>query len=93
MWEGLRKPTNLIVVVVTLLAYGCPPKAIVHAYGLDEPTVASWRERAGTHCQRVHHALIEQGQLDLIHVQADEIRVKGLQPLTIQPLVAEGICT
>jgi hypothetical protein len=26
---------------------------------------------------RVHHALIEQGTLDLVHVQADEIRVKG----------------
>ena len=25
----------------------------------------------------MHHALVEQGQLDLVHVQADEIRVKG----------------
>jgi transposase-like protein len=24
MMEGLRKPTELIVVVITLLAYGCP---------------------------------------------------------------------
>ena len=77
MWEGLRKPTELIVVVVTLLAYGCPLQAIVHAYGLDERTVASWRDRAGAHCQRVHQALIEQGKLDLIHVQVDAIRVKG----------------
>jgi IS1 family transposase len=77
MWEGLRKPTNLIVIVVTLLAYGCPLQAIVHAYGLDERTVASWRDRAGTHCHRVHQALIEQEKLDLVHVQADEIRVKG----------------
>jgi len=36
-----------------------------------------WRDRAGTHCQQVHHALIEQGKLDLIHVQADERQVKG----------------
>ena len=77
MLEGLRKPTELIVIVVTLLAYGCPVQAIVHAYDLDERTVASWRDRAGTHCQQVHHALIEQGKLDLVHVQADEIRVKG----------------
>lgn len=77
MWEGLRKPTEMIVIVVTLLAYGCPLQAIVHAYGLDERTVASWRDRAGTHCQGVHQALIEQGKLDLIQVQADEIRVKG----------------
>lgn len=33
--------TELIVVVVTLLAYGCPLQAIVHAYGLDERTVVS----------------------------------------------------
>ena len=77
MLEGLRKPGELIVIVVTLLGYGCPIQAIVHAYGLDERTVASWRDRAGKHCEQVHHALIEQGTLDLVHVQADEIRVKG----------------
>ncbi len=77
MLEGLRKPTEVIVIVVTLLAYGCPIQAIVHAFGVDERTVASWRDRAGRHCEQVHHALIEQGTLDLVHVQADEIRVKG----------------
>ena len=77
MLEGLRKPTELIVIVITLLSYGCPIQAIVHAFGLDERTVASWRDRAGHHCQLVHQALVEQEALDLVHVQADEIRVKG----------------
>ena len=77
MFEGLRKPKALIVIVVTLLTYGCPVQAIVHAFGLDERTVAAWRDRAGVHCQHVHQAMVEQGQLDLMHVQADEIRVKG----------------
>lgn len=77
MFAGLRKPHELIVIVVTLLAYGCPLQAIVHAYELDERTVASWRDRAGTHAQQVHQAVVEQGQLDLVHVQADEIRVRG----------------
>jgi IS1 family transposase len=77
MLEGLRKPMDLIVIVVTLLSYGCPVQAIVHAFGLDERTVADWRDRAGVHCQKVHQEIVEQGQLDLIHVQADEIRVKG----------------
>jgi transposase-like protein/IS1 family transposase len=77
MFEGLRKPKALIVIVVTLLAYGCPIQAIVQAFGLDERTVASWRDRAGIHCQQVHQAVVQQGQLDLVHVQADEIRVKG----------------
>src|SRR5437773_12299627 len=40
MMEGLRTPTELVVIVVSLLAYGCPIQAIVHAYGLDERTVA-----------------------------------------------------
>src|SRR5512135_319890 len=77
MFDGLRTSAELIVIVVTLLAFGCPVQAIVRAYGLDERTVASWRDRAGNQCQRVHEAIIEQGQLDLIHVQADEIRVKA----------------
>jgi IS1 family transposase len=77
MFEGLRKPMELIVIVVTLLSYGCPVQAIVQAFDLDERTVASWRDRAGAHCEQIHHALIETGQLDLVHVQADEIRVKG----------------
>jgi hypothetical protein len=71
MFEGLRKPKTLIVIVVTLLAYGCPIQAIVQAFGLDERTVASWRDRAGKHCQQVHQAVVHQGQLDLVQVQAD----------------------
>jgi len=77
VFEGLRKPKALMVIVVTLLAYGCPIQAIVQAFGLDERTVPSWRDRAGKHCQEVHQAVVHQGQLDLQHVQADEIRVKG----------------
>src|SRR6202158_5965889 len=77
MFERLRKPKALIVIVVTLLAYGCPIQAIVHAFGLDERTVASWRDRAGKQCQQVHQALVEQGQVATTQVQADEIRAKG----------------
>ena len=73
----LRKPVELIVIVVTLLSYGCPVQAIVQAFKLDERTVADWRDRAGQHCQQLHEAIVEQGKLDLVHVQADEIRVRG----------------
>ena len=79
MMEGLRTPTDLVVIVVILLAYGCPVQAIVHAYGLDERTVADWQKRAGQHCQRVHQAIVEQAKVVTTHVQADEIRVKGRQ--------------
>ena len=47
--EGLRTPTDLIVIVVIGLSYGCPVQAIVHASGLDERTVAEWQKRAGKH--------------------------------------------
>ncbi len=81
MFEGLRKPEELIVIVVTLLSYGCPPQAAVHAFGLDERTVARWQKRAGVHCQHIHEEQVMQGKLDLQHVQADEIRVKGCQKI------------
>jgi len=81
MFEGLRKPEEVILKVVILLSYGCPPQAIVHAFGLDERTVGRWQQRAGSHCQRLHQALVMQGQLDLEHVQADEIRVKGCKSI------------
>jgi transposase-like protein len=77
MMEGLRSPGELIVLVVILLAYGCPIQAIVHAYGLDERTVAEWQKRAGRHCQQVHQAIVEQANVATTQVQADEIRAKG----------------
>ncbi len=72
----LHHPAELLVLVVTLLCHGCPPQAIVAAFGLDERTVAAWLHRTGTHAARVHAATVETGQVDLGHVQADEICVK-----------------
>src|SRR5947199_2931394 len=76
MFEGLRKPVDLIVIVVTLLTYGCPVQAIVHAFGLYERTVADWRDRAGMHWQKVHEEMVEREKLELMDVQADKMRVK-----------------
>jgi len=71
----LRKAQDLVVIVVTLLAYGCPVQAIVMAFGLHERTVASWQARSGKHCQQVHEHMVEQPR-DLGQVQTEEIRVK-----------------
>mgnify|MGYP006300987741 FL=1 len=71
-----RKDDEAIVMVVTLLAYGCPPAAIVAALGWDERTVYSLQQAAGEHAQAVHEHLVEQPR-DLEHVQADEIWVKA----------------
>ena len=91
MFEGLRKPMEVVVIVVTLLSYGCPVQAIVHAFGLDERTVANWRDRAGAHCEQVHHVFVEAGKLDLVHVQADEIRVKGRNMIAWMGLCAVSV--
>jgi hypothetical protein len=72
----LHTPAEVLVLVLTLLSHGCPTQAIVAAFGLDERTVARWLAEAGRHCQRVHEHLVEQGQVDLQHVQADELWVK-----------------
>jgi hypothetical protein len=72
----LRTTADLVTLVLALLSHGCPPQAIVAAFGLDERTVAAWLLRAGAHCQRVHEHFVQRGQVDLQHVQADELWVK-----------------
>lgn len=76
----LRTAADLVTVVLTLLSHGCPPQAIVAAFGLDERTVVGWLARAGSHCQQVHAHLVQQGQVDLQHVHADELWVKLVGP-------------
>lgn len=78
----LRTPAVVVTQVVTLLAHGCPPQAIVAAFGLDERTVAAWQQRAGAHCQKVHEHLVQAGQVDLGHVQADELYLRTCRPPT-----------
>jgi transposase-like protein/IS1 family transposase len=71
----LHTDLNVVTLVVTLLAFGCPVQAIVFAFGFDERTVRRWQRVAGQHCQQVHAHLVEQPH-ELSQVQADEIRVK-----------------
>lgn len=64
-----------MVVVVTVLAHGCPVQVIVVAFGLDERTVHDGQMRAGRQCEQVHSHLVQQAR-DVGQVQADELRVK-----------------
>lgn len=73
-----HKPVAAVVQVVTLLAHGCPPQAIVAAFGWDERTVARYQAEAGAQCRRVHEHLVQAGRVDLSQVQADEIRVRAV---------------
>ena len=66
----------MVTLVLTLLCHGCPLQAMVAAFEFDERTVGQWQARAGCHCQQVHQAIVEQGQVELGHVQADELWVK-----------------
>jgi transposase-like protein len=75
VFSRLRTSAETVVIVVTLLAHGCPLQAIVAAFGFDERTVADWWARSGRQGQAVHEYLVEQPR-DLGQVQADEIRVK-----------------
>src|SRR5512142_2120756 len=72
----LKKTADLVTLVLTLLGHGCPLQAIVAAFGLDERTVAAWRDRAGRHGERFHAHHVLSGRVDLGHVQADELFVK-----------------
>ena len=71
----LRPSVEVVILVVTLLAHGCPLQAIVAAFGFDARTVAAWWAPAGRQGQAVQEALVEQPR-DLGQVQADESRVK-----------------
>jgi transposase-like protein len=71
----LRTSAETVSLVITLLTHGCPPQAIVAAFGFDERTVARWMGRGGVQGQAVQQHLVEHPR-DLGQVQADEIRVK-----------------
>src|SRR5512144_2043188 len=72
----LKQSLDLVTIVITLLCPGCPVQAIVAAFGLDERTVADWRDRAGRHGQRLHERVVLQGPVELGHVRADELYAK-----------------
>jgi transposase-like protein len=76
MFYRLRSDTTIVVLVITLMAYGCPLQAIVKAFGCDERTVKEWWQRSGEHCRVVHEHMVEQRQLNLEQVQADEIKAR-----------------
>jgi transposase-like protein len=72
----LKQPLDLVLLVLTLLAYGCPIPAVVAAFGLDERTIAAWQDKAGQHAKRVQEQLVCHGTIDVGQVQADELYTK-----------------
>jgi hypothetical protein len=76
VFHGKKYAPQTIVLVVTLLSWGCPLQAIVAAFDIDERTVRAWREQAGEHCERFHEECVTSQPMDLMQVQADEMYVK-----------------
>src|SRR3954454_25018681 len=74
----LKRPADLDTLVIPRLCHGSPVQAIVAAFGLDERPVADWRDRAGRHAQRFHEHRVLRGEVELGHVQADELYVKAV---------------
>ncbi len=74
LFAGLRTEEERVMLVVTLVAYGCPLAAIGVAFGLDARTVSAWMQRAGYHAYVFHRQQMR--RLDLGPVQVDELRLK-----------------
>ena len=71
-----RRPSaETVVLIVTVLAPGCPVQAMVAALGCDERTRAAWWARSGRQGQVVQEYLVEPPR-DLGQVPADALRVK-----------------
>lgn len=73
---GLKTASWLVLIIVTLLAYGCPIQAVVMAFGVDERTVGAWLEKVGQHGRQVQEQIVCQGQVAVGQVQGDELCVK-----------------
>lgn len=71
-----RYPNWVILLVLALLAGGCPVQAIVFAFGINEQTVATWQLAAGQHAQQVQAQKVCCGQLQGEQIQSDEMWVK-----------------
>ena len=76
MFSWKKTPVDSIVLVVTLLAHGCPVRALVAAFGVTAETVRTWAAEAGVHGAQVHRHLVLGACWSLLHGHADEMRVR-----------------
>jgi len=72
---NLKYPIWFVSLVLTLVTYGCPVKAIVAAFFVDEWTVMDWLLKAGKHGKAIQEQTVCDGNVELEQVQADELCV------------------
>lgn len=75
IFYNVHYPMWVVVLVLTLLAHGCPPVAIVAAMWIDERTIASWHQKAGRYAKKVQAKVVCNGQVELGQTQLDELCV------------------
>lgn len=75
MFHGLKTPKDTVILVLTLVTFGCPIQAIVRGFGFDKRTIKSWIVKAGLHCEELHQHLVIVTK-DHQHIQADELQAK-----------------
>ena len=73
---NIRYPIWVVVLVLSLLAGGCPVQAIVQSLYVNERTIASWQRLAGEHGKKVQEQKVCVGQLSGEQIQTDEMWVK-----------------
>jgi transposase-like protein len=93
LFYRLKTDPKIVLLVLTLRAYGCPLQAIVRAFEFDERTVTNWQKKAGEHCKAVHQELVVNQPRDLGEVQADEIRAKLQKRLVLWMAMAIQVTT
>lgn len=93
LFYRLKIDPKIVVLVLTLLAHGCPMQAVVRAFEFDARTVTNWQKKAGQHCQEIHQHLVTEQSRDLGQVQADEIRAKLQKRLILWMAMAIQVST
>ena len=76
LFYRLKTDPQTVVCVLVLLSFGCPMRAVVEAFCLDERTVRSWQTKAGRQCEQVHTRLVTDKPGQMPQVQADEMRLR-----------------
>jgi len=71
-----RYPIWVIVLILTLLSYGCPMVAIVKSFHIDKRTVAKWQKEAGDHAKQVQEHVVVKQKRRLYQIQLDEMWIK-----------------
>ena len=76
MCSWKKTPVDTLVLVVTLLAHGCPVRAMVAAVGVTAEPVRTGAAAAGVHGAQGHRHPVLGACWSLLHGHADEMRVR-----------------